>query len=83
MKFKNIEALNKNGNPYMRQPNVVRELNHKDVKDVLIKIAKKFGVNKIEYGVPLYLTLGLTKKQARKNYYYMLRGCDMPLSLLD
>lgn len=79
------EALDHNGHPYIRKAKTVDELPSCDLRmKTLQRIATKLNLEKICYGVPLYSSLGLTKAEAKKSNikYIMLRGCDMPLSIL-
>jgi len=48
------------------------------------EIQRATGIQKIQYGVPVYRTLGLTQHQANHDGrpWLRLRGADLPLSLL-
>lgn len=70
---------------YSRPAKTVGELPHGDVKSALQQAATKLGVNSIQFGIPIWATLGMTKmdvvNDSRK--WLMFTGSDLPLTLVN
>lgn len=77
-------ALNAQGHEYKRPCRTVGELPHELRSPALKMLARALGLSLIRFGVPVHVTLGMTKRQARKHTcdWLLNSGDTMPLSLL-
>lgn len=75
-------ALGQQGN-YVRKAVSVGELPHSMRLDALKVAAQVLGVQQIQYGVPIYRTLGMTKTElmADRRQWLRFSGESLPLSL--
>lgn len=77
------EAFGESG-PFLRPARTIGELPH-DRRKEASKIAEVTLEMTIEYGVPIGQSNGMTKRemQADSRTWINLKGCDLPLSLLQ
>jgi hypothetical protein len=80
----NYEAFGEQG-AFMRLARTVGELPHADCSAALAQAAKNLGVSKISFGVPIWRTLGMTKRQVLADERDWLRfaGADLPLKYVN
>ena len=77
----------KTGQDYARKSEIIDDLPNSKLRLLATAAAAKvFGIEKIEYGVPIYQTMGLTKTEAfevcRNGKMWILsKGADVKLSL--
>ena len=77
-------CLNAAGYEYLRKARTVGELPWSMRAEAQNLISKVIGL-KVLFGVPLYVSNGMTKTLAKadKREYLMFKGCDLPLKLLE
>jgi len=77
-------ALNANGTEYPRPELTVGELPFAERLPALARIAALHGLGRIPFGQRLYVSLGMTKREAEHDgrAWLLKAGEDLPLSLL-
>ena len=81
-----VKTVDSKGRSYMRLAATVGELPTPTMRrQALEAIQRATGIAKIQYSVPVYQTLGLRLSQVslHKRDWLLLKGKDLPLSLLE
>ena len=85
-------ALDASGKEYSRPPRTIGELPHamvinalQQATEAIEKITGLAKTYKVRYGTPVYTSFGLRPcdaKRSKNSWLLMLRGCDIPLSII-
>ncbi len=83
------EALDSQGQPYLREARIVGEIHHSSVRSALDAalpvLSKSLGMQPkqpLKYGLPVYKAFGLNRSQAARHQQARLlqtQGCDLSL----
>lgn len=86
MRFENqyYEAFGESG-PFIRPARTVAELEHSDRLPALRKAAVNLRLDHIQFGVQIWKTLGMTRREARVDgrAWLMCSGANLPLALVN
>lgn len=79
------KALDNWGGEYMRDAFTVGELPHHKRAAALKQAALKLGIQKIEFGVPIWDTIGMLKCDVAvdERRWLLYKGCDLPLMYVN
>lgn len=77
-------ALGRNGE-YIRPARYVHELDHADRAPALEQAARNLGIERIFFGQHVYMTLGMSYRQAQADGrpWLLFRGAELPLEYVN